>query len=83
MRDEVARRLRAAGVNVSSIEADTADSASPDSVRVSTMHRAKGLEFDRVIVLAHGLEEADVESDLQQLVYVSMTRAKAMAMLVV
>lgn len=82
IRDQVARRLSSKGTKVTAIDADSADSSSTDSVRVSTMHRAKGLEFDRVVVLAPGLKGADEESDLPQLVYVSMTRAKAMAVLV-
>ncbi|WP_445145256.1 UvrD-helicase domain-containing protein [Dyella sp. Tek66A03] len=82
-RDQVAQALRTFNIEVSTIESDTADSAGNDAVRVSTMHRAKGLEFDRVVVLANGmLGDASDDLDLAQLVYVAMTRAKAMAVLV-
>jgi ATP-dependent exoDNAse (exonuclease V) beta subunit len=37
---------------IDEIEADSADSSSPDAVRVMTVHRAKGLEFDEVIVVS-------------------------------
>ena len=79
-RDQVARALQASGIAVSTIEADTAAGAVNDTVQVSTMHRAKGLEFDRVVVLAQGILNDD--ADLAKLVYVAMTRAKSMAVLV-
>jgi superfamily I DNA/RNA helicase len=47
--------LRAHEITVSTIEADSNHTAANDTVRVSTMHRAKGIEFDRVIVLAQGM----------------------------
>lgn len=83
IRDQVVKALRTIGIEVSTIESETADSAGNDAVRVSTMHRAKGLEFDRVVVLAHGmLSDVTGDSDFAQLVYVAMTRAKSMAVLV-
>jgi ATP-dependent helicase/nuclease subunit A len=36
---------------IEAVEADTADSSSADRVRVMTVHRSKGLEFDEVICL--------------------------------
>jgi len=80
-RDEIARRLAARSVVTSVIEPDTVDSASSTAVRVATMHRAKGLEFDRVAVFAPGML-ADRYEDAAQLVYVALTRAKAVAVLV-
>ena len=80
LRDEVARALGKQGIETTTIEADSIDSTESSAVRVSTMHRAKGLEFDRVAVLA---QSAGVgEDDLAQLVYVSLTRAKIVALLV-
>lgn len=80
-RDEIVRRLAQEGLVASLIDAETIDSASSTSIRVSTMHRAKGLEFDRVVVVAPGML-GDQNSDLPQLVYVSLTRAKSVAMLI-
>ncbi|WPU55887.1 AAA family ATPase [Stenotrophomonas acidaminiphila] len=80
LRDDVARTLNRKGISTTTIDADSIDSAESSAVRVSTMHRAKGLEFDRVAVIALG-EVA--EHDLAHLVYVSLTRAKIMALLVV
>lgn len=80
LRDEVARVLRSSGVLTSTIEADSVDSGESSAVRVATMHRAKGLEFDRVAVLA--LPSSDADDDLAQLAYVSLTRAKSVALLI-
>jgi len=80
-RDQVELALKDRGIPVSTIEADTADTAANDTVRVSTMHRAKGLEFDRVVVLAQGML-GGMENDFAQLVYVAMTRAKSVAVLI-
>ena len=82
LRDAVGESLTSAKVRVSAIETESTDTASADAVRVATMHRAKGLEFDRVIVLApSGIEPAG-GSDIAQLIYVSLTRAKTAAVLV-
>lgn len=80
LRDEVARVLGKKGIETTTIEADSIDSAESSAVRVSTMHRAKGLEFDRVAVLALPFGAGD--DDNAQLVYVSLTRAKTAALLV-
>lgn len=82
LRDAVGEQLASAGLAVSAIEVDAADTAAADAVRVATMHRAKGLEFDRVVVLApNGIEPAG-GTDIAQLIYVSLTRAKTGAVLV-
>lgn len=46
---------------------------------ISTIHRAKGLEFDRVLVgLAEGARDADVDEVAEsRVLYVAMTRAKS------
>ncbi len=54
----------------------------PDSklVRIATMHRAKGLEFDEVVLLTpkNWSQTASVIDNSKQLQYVAMTRAKKM-----
>ena len=80
LRDEAARALGEKGIQTTTIEADSIDSAESIAVRVSTMHRAKGLEFDRVAVLAPSGGAG--EDDLAQLIYVSLTRAKTMALMI-
>lgn len=80
LRDEIARALGKKGIETTTIEPDSIDSAESSEVRVSTMHRAKGLEFDRVAVLAISTGEGN--ENLAQLVYVSLTRAKSHAMLI-
>jgi DNA helicase IV len=74
-RDRIARDLGALGIDARVVEADTGD---PRAVRVATMHRAKGLEFDRVIVL----DPATATAESAALCYVALTRARAVALLV-
>lgn len=78
LRGVVADFLSKQGFAVSVLEALDTDSAIASTIRVSTMHRAKGLEFDHVIVLD------DLRDDHQQdpkLLYVALTRAKVRAAL--
>ena len=62
---------------------DERDNPDSKSVRISTMHRAKGLEFDEVILLlpqdCRGMKSSS--DDLKRLQYVAMTRAKKVATL--
>jgi superfamily I DNA/RNA helicase len=53
-------------------------------IRFSTMHRAKGLEFDQVLVLTPDqfLGPLDETADERRLLYVAITRAKRAAALV-
>jgi superfamily I DNA/RNA helicase len=53
-------------------------------IHFATMHRAKGLEFDRVIVVAPAAylgDPVDTEQK-RKLIYVALTRAKRDALLV-
>ena len=59
-------------------ERDQSDSS---AVRIATMHRAKGLEFDEVVLLAPRVPEGiQANSDtIKRLKYVAITRAKRIA----
>jgi len=79
IRDDVARELKDKGVACQVIDADSFDRPDSRDVRVATMHRAKGLEFDRVVVLTSSSASSE---DNAALVYVALTRAKAVAALI-
>ena len=83
LRDQADQYLRKAGFETHVIEANGRDSADRKVVRLATMHRAKGLEFDCVIVLATSSQHKDtVRFETQQkLIYVALTRAKKDAVL--
>jgi superfamily I DNA/RNA helicase len=84
--------LQSAGLDTYPIEQDRAENRSKPGVRLATMHRAKGLEFDRVVVAGvsegvvphrRALSSAADETDRERarkhersLLYVSATRAK-------
>lgn len=84
--------LRAADIGTYVIRKDRSEDRSEPGVRLATMHRAKGLEFERVIIagvsegtvpLGKALSRADDEAVQEQirkrersLLYVSATRAK-------
>ena len=58
------------------------DQPNSKSVRVATMHRAKGLEFDEVVLLLpHDVStlKKSGQDNLHRLQYVAMTRAKRLA----
>lgn len=91
LRDRYAGILQSAGVETTQIMKDPESEAAEAGVRLSTMHRLKGLEFPRVIIAGvqegivplslHG-DPADLEGrqrhDLQErcLFYVAVTRAR-------
>ena len=90
--DNYSGALRAADLDTYTIRNDRAEDRSAPGVRLATMHRAKGLEFERVIIagvtegtvpLRRALSDADDEATREQirkrersLLYVSVTRAK-------
>ena len=82
-RDAIAGQLHSAGVRCVTISAQSNHSDARDAVHVVTMHRAKGLEFDAVVVVAPStyLEPTDDTLDKRKLIYVALTRAKRAAML--
>ena len=91
-RDAIKQQLNAQDVEVEVIERDAADDEAQAGVRLATMHRVKGLEFERVVMASmnEGLvplsaaitsksDEAARESaatEERSLVYVAATRAK-------
>lgn len=83
VRDAIAQRLQATGVKTIAITAQSSHTDQRGAIYLSTMHRAKGLEFDGVAVVAPlAYAEAPVEGGSQrQLLYVALTRAKRGALL--
>ena len=91
-REAIRRHLLAEDVEVEVIDRDTADDAAHAGVRLATMHRVKGLEFERVVMASinEGLVPLSVaiagkgddtahesaETEERSLVYVAATRAK-------
>ena len=83
-RDAAARMFRDGGLETHVIEVNKRDATNASTVRFSTMHRAKGLEFDQVLVLApsHFLGPAEESANSRKLLYVAITRAKRAAALI-
>ncbi|MGI6557988.1 MAG: UvrD-helicase domain-containing protein [Limnochordia bacterium] len=92
--DEYVRRFLQAGVRTYEIKRSKLDDRSFDGVRLATMHRVKGLEFDHVFVvaankdiiphpraIAYHDEVSLMESMTRErcLLYVALTRAKKSA----
>jgi DNA helicase IV len=82
-RDAQARHLQSQGMQVDVIDENQNAVARQGVTYFATMHRAKGLEFDRVIVLAPKSYLGDpLETDSKRkLIYVALTRAKKEAAL--
>jgi superfamily I DNA/RNA helicase len=78
MRDALARHFQSNGLHVAVIDENQNAGATHGTTYFATMHRAKGLEFDRVIVLAPKTYLGDpLETDSKRkLIYVALTRAK-------
>ena len=83
-REAMAKQLLAAGLAGVTITAQSNHGDARDTVHFATMHRAKGLEFDAVVVVAPQSYFGDVEQTVNQrkLMYVALTRAKRAAMLI-
>jgi hypothetical protein len=76
-------RLCAEGIEARSIGPNQSDLPDSTAVRVATMHRAKGLEFDEVVVVTHPISENETSPfDRRRLLYVAITRAKTHASLI-
>ena len=77
----VSGSLKAEKISATILGPDERDQADSKSVRIATMHRAKGLEFDEVVLLIPR-NWVDVRSNAdnsQRLKYVALTRAKRVA----
>ena len=89
-RDTLSTELTGAGIEVVVLEPDSPDETRP-GVRLATMHRVKGLEFDRIVVASanadslplraamkgtEGAERYAAETAERALLYVAATRAK-------
>jgi superfamily I DNA/RNA helicase len=78
---ETLKALKAAGIASTLIGPNERDRAESSAARVATMHRAKGLEFDEVVLIAKPNRTAGTtrQFDKQRLEYVALTRAKRKA----
>ncbi len=78
---DILSKLRARGMEARIIGPDQRDQPDSTTARVATMHRAKGLEFDEVILLiSHpGNTPNSRLNDARFLHYVALTRAKKAA----
>lgn len=82
-RDAMAGLMQAAGLRCIAITAQSNHADARDVVHLATMHRAKGLEFDCVMVVAPKsyLGTPEETETQRKLLYVALTRAKRGAML--
>lgn len=85
IRDELAKHFNSNGMKTGVIDETQNVSHSSGFTYFATMHRAKGLEFDRVIVLTPKSFLGDpLETDSKRkLIYVALTRAKKEAALLI
>ncbi len=91
-RDAIADTLKEHDLTHVTLEAGAVDATETQGVRLATMHRVKGLEFDRVIMASinadlvplpvaidargDAVERESAETEERALVYVAATRAK-------
>jgi ATP-dependent exoDNAse (exonuclease V) beta subunit len=80
----VLNSLKSAGLTAKEIRPEEGDEHDSNHIRVATMHRAKGLEFDEVILLdISGVTPGGATADdVLRLHYVALTRAKKLATLI-
>ena len=92
---DVKARLEALGVATSVIKPNEPEKAIDDSVKLATVHRVKGLEFDQLILASvndglmplsyavadkgDNISRDDAETEERSLVYVAVTRARKAA----
>ena len=81
VRDQLMAAMRGIGYQVESIEADRRVNTEANSLLLAMMHRAKGLEFQNVIVICTTVGSGDRGEIAPQLIYVALTRARQCAAL--
>jgi len=76
--------LSSAKIPTTVLGPEEVDKPDSKSVRIATMHRAKGLEFDEVVLFMprSWSENKSIDDNNQRLQYVAMTRAKKIASVV-
>lgn len=94
--DAIAESLRRHCIEVERIKRDAPNRGHPEAVRVATMHRVKGLEFDEMILASmndglvpltlalddrgDAVERRQADLEERALLYVAVTRAKKVAL---
>lgn len=92
---DIQERLERLGVKISVIRPSEPDTLDTDAVKLATVHRVKGLEFDQVILAsandgliplefalrdkADAISKEDSDTEERSLVYVAITRARKSA----
>ncbi len=76
--------LKSGKISSTILGPDERDQPDSKSVRIATMHRAKGLEFDEVVLLIprNWIDARSGADNSQRLKYVALTRAKRVATVV-
>lgn len=84
VRDAMSLQLQSAALSCVTISAQSNHGERQNVVHLATMHRAKGLEFDAVVVVApvSFLGDPEETQNERKLLYVALTRAKRAAMLI-
>jgi DNA helicase IV len=77
LRDQLAKQIREAGYKVATVNHRERLSRKDAQIFAMTLHRAKGLEFDAVVIVVN----RELDENLRKLVYVGTTRAKRAASL--
>jgi mRNA-degrading endonuclease RelE of RelBE toxin-antitoxin system len=77
LRDQLAKQIRETGYKVATVNHRERLSRKDAQIFAMTLHRAKGLEFDAVVIVVNRV----LDENLRKLVYVGMTRAKRAARL--
>lgn len=76
LRDFACGAVAKTGIQTAVVEATQSCEVVPETIYFSTMHRAKGLEFDYVVVLCHEDRQPADRDEWAKLIYVALTRAR-------